>query len=81
MYSMSREFFCTARASSSPVTSGFLFSAGTYTALNTPGPVQGINNAGQMVGWGNGHGYLWSGGSLTTLDVPGSFGAYPCLWD
>jgi probable HAF family extracellular repeat protein len=44
---------------------------------NTP---QGINDAGQVVGWYGSyplyHGFLLSGGSYTTLDVPGASATY-----
>jgi probable HAF family extracellular repeat protein len=55
----------------------FLLSGGQYSTLNVPGPAQGINNAGQIVGLDGRNGYLLSGGTLTTLDVPQSFRGNP----
>jgi probable HAF family extracellular repeat protein len=59
---------------------GFLYSGGVYTTLDDPAgsqtAAQGINDAGQIVGfYGNGnandsHGFLYSGGVYTTLDDP-----------
>jgi uncharacterized membrane protein len=63
-------------------TFGFLYSGGTYTALNVPGATQtyayGINNAGQIAGYyttGSGtgsvsHGFIYDGSTYTTLDDP-----------
>jgi probable HAF family extracellular repeat protein len=60
---------------------GFLLDQGRYTTVDPPDSssgtsANGINNAGQIVGWytdaaGHGHGYLLDQGSYTTLDVPG----------
>lgn len=41
---------------------------------------QGINNAGQIVGFSGTSGFLWSGGSFTILDCPGIDGAPPADW-
>jgi probable HAF family extracellular repeat protein/ELWxxDGT repeat protein len=51
-----------------------------YTSINAPlannlAFAQGINNAGQIVGWyqdssGNNHGFLYTGGTYTALDCP-----------
>jgi probable HAF family extracellular repeat protein len=60
---------------------GFLYSGGIYTTLNGPltnslTHAQGINAAGQVVGWyanaSGTHGFLYnpSGGTYTTLDNP-----------
>ena len=59
---------------------GFLYSAGNFTTIDAPGALdtypQGINNAGQIVGYFDGygtHGYLFdTDGSYTTIDPPGS---------
>jgi serine/threonine protein kinase/tetratricopeptide (TPR) repeat protein len=63
---------------------GYIFSGGAFTQYDVPGSastqVQGINDAGSMVGrydfplvgLGYSHGFILSGGSLTTFDVPGS---------
>ncbi len=52
----------------------------TITALNLPGPVTGIDDAGQIVGTytngGTTNGFLESNGALTTIDVPGSDATY-----
>ncbi len=60
----------------------FLYSNGIYTTLAVPGGTNiladGINDAGQVVGWyfdssGIEHGFLYSGGTngtYTTLDDP-----------
>lgn len=59
-------------------TQGYVYAAGTYTALAAPGAAGafGINGAGTVVGsyaaGGHSHGAVWSGGSLTTLDVAGA---------
>jgi probable HAF family extracellular repeat protein len=55
----------------------FLLNGGVYTDITEPGVLggsaaTGINNAGQIVGPGPGHGVLLSGGSFTDLIVPGS---------
>jgi probable HAF family extracellular repeat protein len=63
---------------------GFLYSGGTYTAIDDPLALLaeatqafGINATGQIVGTffntsgGGYHGFLYSGGTYTTLDVPG----------
>ncbi len=63
----------------------FLYSAGQLTPINSPSGlwvwVQGINNAGQIVGvYGNGTSsvaFVDTGGIFTTLDAPGSFGTGP----
>ena len=60
----------------------YLYSGGSYTRISVPGRLtitdaQGINNAGQIVGYYGDdsglHGFLLSGGSYTRIDVPGSF--------
>jgi len=47
-----------------------------FTTIDVPGSAQtvasGINDAGQIVGYYNGHGFLLSNGSYTTLDATGS---------
>src|SRR5215831_8166044 len=69
--------------------SGFIYNNGTFTRLDDPSAVtnpfapngtfaQGINNAGQVVGYYNGanggtHGFLYSNGTYTTLDDPLGF--------
>jgi probable HAF family extracellular repeat protein len=65
--------------------SGFIYTNGAFTRLNDPSAVtnpfgptgtfaEGINNAGQVVGYYNGangtHGFLYSNGVYTTLDDP-----------
>jgi len=57
---------------------GFLYSGGTYTALDDPSAPNvtnafGINDAGQIVGLyvdTSTHGFLYSGGTYTTVDEP-----------
>jgi hypothetical protein len=59
-------------------TFGFLYSGGTYIALNVPGATQtyayGINNAGQIAGYYTtgsvSHGFIYDGSTYTTLDDP-----------
>ena len=50
----------------------------TYTTVDVPGAdnteVHGINNAGQIVGVYNNHGFLLSDGNYTTIDYPGADG-------
>ncbi|HLJ96691.1 MAG TPA: PEP-CTERM sorting domain-containing protein [Gemmataceae bacterium] len=49
-----------------------------FTTIDVPGSAQtvatGINDAGQIVGYYNNHGFLLSNGVYTTLDAPGSVG-------
>jgi hypothetical protein len=48
---------------------GFLLdSSGNVTHLD--GEAAGINNAGQVVGGGSGHGFIYNNGTYTTLDDP-----------
>lgn len=62
-------------------TSGnFVYSAGNFSSISTPGTPTGINDNGQIVGTYYPdptnqyvyHGFLYSGGSYTTIDYPGS---------
>jgi probable HAF family extracellular repeat protein len=52
-----------------------------YTTIDVPGSTQtqanGINDAGQILAYSDGHGFLLSGGTFTRFDVPGSNGTYP----
>ncbi len=59
------------------VDSGFLLNGGSFTTIHFPGhfmSVDGVNNIGQIVGWGadtNGqHGYHLDASTLTKLDYP-----------
>ena len=55
-------------------TRAFLYQGGTMTDLGPNGYAEGINDAGQVVGWGynpngaNNHAFLWSQGVLTDLN-------------
>lgn len=60
---------------------GFVFSGGTYKALDVPNATDtygsSINASGQVAGYytdgtGINHGYVYSGGAFHTFDVPGS---------
>jgi hypothetical protein len=54
---------------------GFLDVGGTFTQIAVPGATSasGINDAGQIVGTANGHGYLLdSDGTFIQIDVPGA---------
>jgi probable HAF family extracellular repeat protein len=62
---------------------GYLFSGGSYTAVNVPGAMftsaNGISNSGQIVGTYedyqyNEHGFLLSEGNYVTFDDPGAVG-------
>jgi probable HAF family extracellular repeat protein len=46
----------------------FLYSNGTFTTIDFPGVPQGINDLGQIVGYGTGFSLLYSNGTLTTLN-------------
>src|SRR6516225_8913297 len=53
----------------------------TFTTIDVPGAREtfpnGINDAGQIVGYYYGHGFLLDvDGSYTTIDVPGAHGTY-----
>src|SRR5215831_10592061 len=56
---------------------GFLYSNGTYTTIDDPlatvnDSAYGINDAGQIVGTYDGHGFLYNpnSGTYTTLELP-----------
>src|ERR1019366_620532 len=61
---------------------GFLYSGGTFTAIDYPGKTVtqtealGINNSGQVVGFyvdpSGPHGFLYEGGQYTALNYPGA---------
>ena len=60
---------------------GFLYNAGVFSTIDVPGAYatapNGINNAGQVVGYYNtapGHedGFLYANGAFATIDVPGA---------
>ena len=68
---------------SSGVWHGFLYSGSSFTTVSGPPGAtttvpQGINDAGQIVGYylelkGNAHGFIDSGGQFTTIDDPSAF--------
>src|SRR4030095_14230583 len=64
------------------VVQGFVYSAGTFTFINLPGPPTGINDAGQIVGSSypsladsNFRGFLYDSGTITTISPPGAAGS------
>ena len=60
---------------------GFVYAAGTFTEIQLPGLPQGINDAGQIVGFlqPGAQGFLYSGGTVTPIVVPGA--VYTSAWD